>query len=699
MATAINNGAAAGIPWITVRQAAAFMDVDPRTVYRRIKPGYRSFLASMESPDGERMINALSMPLQAQKRWQNSLLDEAERPKLDGTSASQRSLLPVTEIDKKIAALRLSPSERDCVIRRYRIVDLCLNSNWRAEGYLSKTEFKRAVAKRHMTSVASINRWVKAWKQSEDLLELVNDRPGPAPGTGSSLDADSRLHVRADWIDGLNITQCYRRLEAYLEGKQNSPGCRVSHFYSIPSLATVSRFIRSLGPVDRAFRAGAEELKAALPYVDRTYRSLCSLERVETDEWKCDFFCYLPNRPKECKRFWLLTFYDERSMFPLVWKLVEGESFDKRHGIKQDDEIDLLVCLLREFGVPGALVSDRGRFRGGTFGGNDRFKEADGILDRLGITHTLPRDKNPRRARLERFHRFLADCCRTIPGWIGANDEERKMTPGDAQAALHQRCVAGDPDVPKTPLLSIKEARLRIDEWMEQWRDHESRGTDMDGLSPRAVFQNNVPVGGFKRLSEGEIAWKTAETFPNTLIQKGGVVQLRDGKRYSHPRLIQIQGDRREVGRLRHDHSQICVRPSAKGEEPIYARLRERIDVDDPDVLSREMEYQARIAKIFGETTKPLDWNFDGVSSEPESRPRAICAEEVVATQKPSDENSVPDSPGGLPELVTHDPAELRRALWRGERVRLAAGIPEEAAVDNSPKKRVVPLDFPEMVT
>jgi hypothetical protein len=77
----------------------------------------------------------------------------------------------------------------------------------------------------------------------------------------------------------------------------------------------------------------------------------------------------------------------------------------------EQDEIDLLCRLIREFGVPGLINSDRGRFRGRTFGGrflnHDRaemYPERDGILDRLDIKRNLPREHNPRGSRLERFH-------------------------------------------------------------------------------------------------------------------------------------------------------------------------------------------------------------------------------------------------------------------------------------------------------
>lgn len=85
------------------------------------------------------------------------ILKTADAPKADAASG-QLGLLPHTDLDDQIAALKLSQSEWDVVLRRYRIVDVCLNCNWKAQGYNSKEEFLRALAERNKTSVRSIQR-------------------------------------------------------------------------------------------------------------------------------------------------------------------------------------------------------------------------------------------------------------------------------------------------------------------------------------------------------------------------------------------------------------------------------------------------------------------------------------------------------------------------------------------------------------
>jgi hypothetical protein len=633
--------------WITLREAAQFERITIREVYRRTKPGDPRFLISKRrrEMDGKPglLIHARSMTPDAQARWHRRALQQIGES--SAVPPAQLDLTEKTDVDRQIEALNIPRSEKALAVRRFHIVDLCLNHNWKKAGFPSKHAFLKTIAKREQTHVRTIQRWVFAWKQPESLTDLLNDRPGPERGSGSALDADMRAHLIDCWsIKKLTLAQCYRSLVKYLEDKQNSPGCRVDWHYPIPSRATVGRYIRSLDPCYHAMRRGEDALKETSGHLCRTYRDLRSLERVETDEWKCDFFCYLPNRPKVFKRFWLLTFYDERSMFPLVWKLVEGDRFDKRPGITVQDEIDLLIGLLRGLGVPKVISSDRGRFRGGEFGGNDRFKEADGILDSFGIEHRTPRDKNPRGARLERFHRYLADCSRTIPGWIGANDKQREMTPGDAQAAMHERWLRGDPVVSQTPLLSTQEALLKINEWMEEWRAHESEGTDMDGLSPRAVFQHNIPAEGFRKPDDIEITFKTAEHFVVSILP-GGIVKLKDGKRYSHPVLTLLQGQRREVTRARHDHARISVLPAAKGQDAITAERCPLVGTNDPEQLARAMALQGRLRKLARGFVEPSDYEPGEQFSETPIKAAPMAVPQGIAAPEPAIE-----APGPTPE-------------------------------------------------
>lgn len=609
---------------ITPAEAARALGVSEREIRRRIKSGeLPSAPGTSKGGRPGRLVKLSSLPESARSRWFRSKASQAQiQPALKCEIVAPLPAAPQADLfyTDALVALNVPNEKKDVINNRLDILRVAMNGDFRAAGYDRKEPFVNAVAKQHRVSGRSVFRWANKVKRQlgeegaidfnaaknnrNALLALLDTPPGPPPSDPAILQDWQKVEILHCWTNlKLNIRQTYERLISLTREKANCEGWRNEDHYEFPNYYAVRKYISRLSPLSHAAREGDDELKQACGYIDRTYAGLKSLERVETDEWKCDVLAYRAERPKEVSRFYLLTFYDERSLYPLCWKLVEGERFDKRHGIKEEDEIDLLVCLLREYGVPGALVSDRGRFRGGAYGGAARdgqFTTANGILDRIGVKHEMPREKNPQGNRLERFHRFLADQSRLLPGWIGANEKEREMTPGDAQAEAHKRWCAGDEEVPMTPLLSTDQLRLVIDEWMEKWREHASEGTDMNGLSPRAVFLHNTPEGGFNKISDERLAWETAEQFNDVLIRAGGIVQLKDGARYSAPALLLIQGEKRTVRRVRWDHSQISVLPAAKGEEAIIAPRRARVGTRDPDNLARAMELKTRLRRLAG---------------------------------------------------------------------------------------------------
>jgi len=660
------DSAAAKGAWVTSKTVRHLLGgISRQELHRRTKPGDPDFIVTKPRDDGRPglLYYVPSMHHDARVVYRNSHLasmlaaDPGEGDPACARSAQGNFFAEVVR-DKEAAARIPSQSERDVAFRRKRIVDLILNHNWAAEGYAFKGEFLRVLAKNQKTSVRSMHRWAWQWKQRESLEDLIMDRRGPDRGTGTVLDADMRSHLHGCWLKGLTPRQCYRSLTNYLQGKQGTPGCRVAHVYHIPSFATVARFLRSLDALDDAARDGPDALKAACGHIDRSYIDLRSGERVESDECKLNLFSFDPHRPVNrrgepwIRRYWLLTFYDARSLFPLVWSLCEGSEYELRRGIAVEDEIKLFVHLIRDFGVPDVIHSDRGRFRGREWGGepyqqriDKEFAPVNGILQRVGqlaglpegIRHDMPRVHNPRGTRLERFHRWVADWFRGKPGWIGANTRERKMTRGDADAERHKlwcfgKLVPGE----ASPLMTRDEVLAELGKMMEAWREHNSEGTDMNGLTPRAVFVQCSPAGGLRRISDDDLAFATAQHFENEHISKGGIIELRDGVRYSHPLLLGLAGQEREVVRLRHDHSFITVLPASKGEETIIAPRRVRVGCNDPDELARRMELQNRVNKLAGEFTKPLDYDPGSqfVDASPKAEPpKPLDFPEISSTQ------------------------------------------------------------------
>lgn len=525
-------------------------------------------------------------------------------------SSTQLDLLPKTEEDRRLVdqLMRLAPAQRPAIMARFRSIKPTLNHDHRALGYPTIGKYVDAEARRIGVCKATVWRWRERYLQNEDLCSLVDGRPGPqAAGFGAVvLDVSMRAHIRECWeIKKLTRAQTYANLIGYLKEKQR--GCGAAWVYPVPSKATVYRFInRELRGDVNPWRRGPDAVKAWAGHADRTYRNLPSLGQVECDEWNANVLAFEPRRADRVLRFWVVTLYDTRSTLPLAWLLLgaaEGEK--KLHGITQQDEQRLFVRLVAEYGVPESFYSDRGRFRGSFWGGepgarakrrDEEFARSDGILESLGIKHRMPREKNPRGSRLERFHRFLSDKCRDLPGWIRANDQEREMTPGDRHAVEHADFVAGRRET--TPLLTKDQLLEHINGWMEEWREHPSDGTDMDGLSPRAVFLRSMPAGGFRKLEKPELEFLAAEWYPNRVVRAAGIIELPDGTRYGLPgELTQLQGTKRHIVRMPNERGFVLIKAQRKGEPDIVAHLRPRLGIDDPK-LSQWTEAQQRVRKV-----------------------------------------------------------------------------------------------------
>jgi hypothetical protein len=620
---------------ITAREFAALERQTKRHILRRTLPGASNPLPWKFAEDGkQKLIFVSGLSDRAQERWLQLRMQPAPAacPAPAIGAPAQVGLMPEVDADRqRLAALGISGTKADRVLRIFCAIKPLFNHDYAALGFDSKAAYRESIAANLNLSLRHIERLEQAYKQREEIADLVKGTPGPKAGTVKALDLSARAHIKAEWLKGLAKAQVYRSYQQYIEAKASSPGCRASHAYKLASRGTVENYIESLGALADAAREGKDALKAACGHIDRSYLDLAPLERVESDEVKLNLLSYDPRHPVNrrgepwIRRYWLLTFYDARSIFPLTWTLCEGSEYELRHGIAVEDEINLFVALVREFGVPRSIHSDRGRFRGKIWGGepyqqhiDQKFAPVNGILQRVGqlagfaegIRHDMPRVHNPRGTRLERFHRWVADWFRGKPGWIGANTRERKMTRGDDEAERYKLwCVGKLAPGERSPLMTRDEKLTEVSRMMEAWRDHNSDGTDMHGMTPRAVFTQNSPASGFARISEEELAFATAQHFENEHIAQGGIIQLRDGSRYSHPQLAALKGQKREVVRLRHDHSFITVLPAQKGESTIIAPRRVRVGMNDPDELARQSEYQARLQKLAGVIVKSMEYD------------------------------------------------------------------------------------------
>jgi transposase InsO family protein len=524
-----------------------------------------------------------------------------------------QSRFAFAEIPDEIAALAIPDAVKPFVWRRYGIVQSCENGTWRREGFDCKGDYVRHLARTWKDpqtglgpSTRSIERWIGDYRR-EGVMGLVDRKPGPATCAASeAMDAWQRAMVEKLYLEGKSPTQCHQLMIRETEAKQKVWG--TDHTYLFPSREAVRRHLREQGYLLNALAAGASVTRAAAGYIDRRFDDEAAGDTWCTDEWNVDGLLYLDWNQGVVLRPWIITLIDERTTFILDWFIAPCE---RKSGLTSEMFISLFESCLRKYWRPRWLLSDWGGHFQGRMGRGyaqiDREKllgpGAD-ILANLGVERKEPREKNPRGNRIERnaHGAYAAFAQRDLGGsWTGSDTRERERTRVDANVAFHQRYCRGYEDAKSTPLVSFNRfAREIFPRWIEEYNHRLSQANGLNGLSPASAFQKYQPGAeevSARRPSEEELIVYFSEEIERSILE-GGIVELPDGKRYSHPLLTDCKGEVRRVKRARHDHSYVVVLPDVKGEEIIIAPKRIRVGTHDPDALAESSECTARQRKV-----------------------------------------------------------------------------------------------------
>ena len=276
------------------------------------------------------------------------------------------TLFPQDEIDEKVDALKCDPAKKDFILPRLRMAEQATNCNFKALGFDKKRDFLKVLAAQNHCSVRTVQRCAEVLRNGDDLEELVCDRPGPKRGEFPSLDADTRAHLLDCFLyKHLNCRQSHRSVERYLQTKQNSPGCQVSHFYDIPSYSMVKRYWREvLIPMYGPQREGREAVKTAAGYIDRLYDDEFAGDTWCLDEWEIDGAFYDEQDHKRIFNYGagrpivhILTILDERTTSIIDYLVTWQISLE-------DGLFALAERTIRQHFLPRRVVSDRaGYFR------------------------------------------------------------------------------------------------------------------------------------------------------------------------------------------------------------------------------------------------------------------------------------------------------------------------------------------------
>ena len=363
---------------------------------------------------------------------------------------------------------------------------------------------------------------------------------------------------------------------------------------------------------------GKEAVKTAAGYIDRLYDDEFAGDTWCLDEWEIDgafydeedhrrIFNYGNGRPI----VHILTILDERTTCIIDYLVTWQVSLE-------DAVFALAERMIRQHFLPRRMVADRaGRFRAlvrgrMVVGSDDELvRKLAGPLGELGVIPRGSEEKNPRANRLERLHRLYADRARDFgPSWKPPLEKHEHREIDDAvDRHLKIYCRYGGIG---PQLMSIQEAERRIAQWVEDINLAETEAKGCNGLTRLAAFRQFQPPAdelAQRKPNQAALDLVFAER-DERAIREGGIIELKDGARYSCPQLIEWRsrlgsGVKIPVMRYRRDPLYLIVSPP--GAEPFTAERRAIVGTKDEALLSNEIEKQAHIRKVIGGETAEYD--------------------------------------------------------------------------------------------
>jgi hypothetical protein len=398
-------------------------------------------------------------------------------------------------------------------------------------------------------------------------------------------------------------------------------------------------------------RDGKEAVKTAAGYIDRLYDDEFAGDTWCLDEWEIDgafydeqdhrrIFNYGAGRPI----VHILTILDERTTHIIDYLVTWQVSLE-------DGVLALAERTIRQHFLPQRAVSDRaGRFRAlvrghMVVGSDDELvKKLAGPLGELGVIPRGSEEKNPRANRLERLHRLYADRARDFgPSWKPPLEKHEHREIDDAvDRHLNAHCRYGTIG---PQLMSIQDAERRIAQWVGEINLADTEAKGCNGLTRLAAFRQFQPPAdeiAQRKPNQAALDLAFAER-DERAIREGGVLELKDGARYSCPQLIEWRlrlgsGVKIPVMRYRRDPLHLIVSPP--GGEPFTAERRAIVGTKDEALLSDQIEKLAHVRKVVGGETAELDREMQEHLRSLQNNMRGLRARPMTIERMPTSEEA-----------------------------------------------------------
>jgi len=533
----------------------------------------------------------------------------------------------------------------DEAMRRRCFVERALDIK-RGRDYIGKrTEELQRLAAEAGVSLATLNRWVAAWR--EKLLAGLLPQWGKTRGRPLSIAPEVQDLIKSAYLRQQKppVEHVYKRVERY---------CK-RHDIRIPSYRAVLRFVRSLPEsVETYHREGEKAWKqASEPIVRRDFSDLAVNEIWCGDHREFDLFVYVSakNR-KQIRRPWLTAWMDMRSRRLVGWCIsFQPESqtiaLALRHGI--------LNC-----GKPDHVYIDNGKdYQADRFGKRRKLGKIDfntetlGTLGMLGVRTVNAIPYSARSKPIERFFRNIAmKFERYLPGWCGRDNKER---PEKLKAEIEQQ-----------ELLTIDELRQAFAKFIAEEYNcavHSELGCAPDDLYAGATV-HTIP--------EHQLNFLLMKRVEKTLFNDG--IHM-NGVRYRNLALVQqvFINDKVDVYYDPADMSRILVynRRDEKfvGWVPIEAAM-------SMHASEKDFEYAAKLRKAARQKIRDWSKSWQHVHSR-----RAALEDAVKARQNPEPAEQQPVKTGRVVPLMPIQAARAEK-LMRERAADLARPAREEEDED-----------------
>jgi len=485
------------------------------------------------------------------------------------------------QIDSATAAI--PSAHREYVERWLDILAQVTNGTWKkyrgqplgSIEVRNNHEFVRALAELHDVSVASIYAKLKParlvladpnvpqnakWKV---IAEHV--RPKPRPGrSGHTFFTEPENAWMWPTVRGfylrqakLSMHRAHELLVQEIETKQRAWG--IGHRYEKPTYWQTRTVLEQIAKTEGVLARQGEKAYSDLcaPYISRR-NNLHSNELWVTDQKLFDV--RVRDGGERLGRIWAVNVLDVAT-----WRWLGGAMGPY---LSSDLVMYAYAMALERAGVPTAVHMDLGkefigkRFLGGKFqiSGEDLFGEALGLWKRLDVRIVKAIGRNPQSKIIERWHLEIDGWTHELPGWCGADTDERpeKLI---AEEAAHEAWLKTGRG--HSPLLRADVFIGAFLDWAENtWnRQHRGRGKYLEGMTPQEAWNTRLPAEGFRILGPDQVDFYTADR-RFVKVARGGQVNLTFYGRsieYAAPELFLLQGDEVEVLISRRNLQQVTV--------------------------------------------------------------------------------------------------------------------------------------------